>query len=116
HKAGEAVVAVFFTIAATWYCVSERDAIIALLSALAPESERERARETFLALDSRLGAYTRLRFLMVFAVGVVLSGGFYVIGLKYWLLVGTFVGLIEIVPMIGPIVGSILVLAVGIPQ
>ena len=116
HKAGEAVVAVFFTIAATWYCVSERDSIMALLTALAPESKREKARETYLALDSRLGAYTRLRFLMVFAVGAVLSAGFYVIGLNYWLLVGAFVGLIELVPMIGPLVGSILVLAVGLPQ
>jgi predicted PurR-regulated permease PerM len=53
---------------------------------------------------------------MVFAVGAVLSAGFYVIGLNYWLLLGAFVGLIEIVPMIGPLVGSILVLAVGVPQ
>ena len=116
HKAGEAVVAIFFTLAATWYCVSERDAIIKLLTALAPEAKRDKARETYLALDRRLGAYTRLRFLMVFAVGAVLSAGFYVIGLNYWLLVGAFVGLIEIVPLIGPIVGSILVLAVGVPQ
>jgi predicted PurR-regulated permease PerM len=116
HKAGEAVVAVFFTLAATWYCVSERDSIIALLTSLAPEAKREKARATYLALDRRLGAYTRLRFLMVFAVGAVLSAGFYVIGLDYWLLVGAFVGLVEIVPLIGPIVGSILVLAVGVPQ
>ncbi len=116
HKAGEAVVAVFFTLAATWYCVSERNAIIRLLTALAPESKRDKARETYLAIDNRLGAYTRLRFLMVFAVGAVLSAGFYVIGLNYWLLAGAFVGLIEIVPIIGPIVGSILVLGVGLPQ
>jgi predicted PurR-regulated permease PerM len=116
HKAGEAVVAIFFTLAATWYCVSERDAIIELLTALAPEAKRDKARETYLALDSRLGAYTRLRFAMVLAVGAVLSAGFYVIGLNFWLLVGVFVGLLEIVPVIGPIVGSILVLAVGLPQ
>jgi predicted PurR-regulated permease PerM len=116
HKAGEAVVAGFFTLAATWYCVSERDSIIKLLTALAPESKRERARETYLAIDRRLGAYTRLRFLMVFAVGAVLSAGFYVIGLNYWLLIGAFVGLVEIVPVVGPLVGSILVLAVGLPQ
>jgi predicted PurR-regulated permease PerM len=116
HKAGEAVVAIFFTVAATWYCVSERDSIINLLTTLAPESKRDTARETYLALDRRLGAYTRLRFVMVFAVGAVLSTGFYFIGLNYWLLVGAFVGLIEIVPVIGPLVGSILVLSVGLPQ
>jgi predicted PurR-regulated permease PerM len=116
QKAGEAVVAIFFTLAATWYCVSERDAIIKLLTALAPETQRDRARETYLALDSRLGAYTRLRLAMVFAVGAVLAAGFYAIGLDYWLLVGAFVGLLEIVPVLGPVVGSILVLAVGLPQ
>ena len=52
----------------------------------------------------------------MFAVGAVLSAGFYVIGLDFWLLVGAFVGLVEIVPMVGPIIGSILVLAVGLPQ
>jgi predicted PurR-regulated permease PerM len=116
HRAGEGVVAIFFTLAATWYCVSERDSILKLLTALAPESKRQQARETYLAIDSRLGAYTRLRFAMVFAVGAVLSAGFYAIGLNYWLLVGAFVGLIEIVPVIGPLFGSVLVLAVGIPQ
>ena len=116
QKAGEVVVAVFFTLAATWYCVSERDSIITLLTSLSPEAKREKARATYLALDARLGAYTRLRFAMVFAVGAVLSAGFYLIGLNYWLLVGAFVGLIEIVPIIGPLFGSILVLAVGLPQ
>jgi predicted PurR-regulated permease PerM len=116
HKAGEVFVAIFFTLAATWYCVSERDAILRLLTALAPEAKRETARETYLAIDRRLGAYTRLRLLMVFAVGAVLSAGFYVIGLNFWLLVGAFVGLIEIVPIIGPLIGSLLVLAVGLPQ
>jgi len=116
HMAGSVVVAIFFTLAATWYCVSERDSIINLLTTLSPQSKREQARETYLAIDRRLGAYTRLRFFMVFAVGAVLSTGFWVIGLDYWLLVGTFVGLVEIVPVVGPLIGSVLVLTVGLPQ
>jgi predicted PurR-regulated permease PerM len=116
HKAGTAIVAIFFTLAATWYWVSERDPMIELLTRLAPESKRERTRETYLAIDRRLGFVTRLRFLMVFAVGAVLSAGFYVIGLNYWLLVGAFVGLLEIVPVVGPLIGALLVLAVGLPQ
>jgi predicted PurR-regulated permease PerM len=116
HKAGTAVVAILFTLAATWYCVSESESILKLLTRIAPEAKREKARETYLAIDRRLGAYMRLRFLMVFAVGAVLSAGFYAIGLDYWLLVGAFVGLIEIVPMVGPLIGAVLVLAVGLPQ
>jgi predicted PurR-regulated permease PerM len=116
HKATSAIVAVFFTLAATWYWVSERDSMIKLLSALASEPKREQAKQTYLAIDRRLGAYTRLKFMMIFAVGAVLSTGFYLVGLNYWLLVGGFVSLVEIVPVIGPVIGAILVLAVGLPQ
>jgi len=116
HKATNAIIGVFFTLAATWYWVSERDPMIKLLSSLAPESKRDKARETYLAIDHKLGVYTRLRFAMVIVVGAVLSVGFYLVGLNYWLLVGAFVGLVEIVPVIGPLIGALLVLAVGLPQ
>jgi predicted PurR-regulated permease PerM len=116
HKATDAVVGVLFALAATWYWISERDRMIELLSSLAPESKREKARATYLAIDSRLGSYTRLKFGMVIVVGAVLSLGFYLVGLHYWLLVGGFVGLVEIVPVIGPLIGAILVVLVGLPQ
>jgi predicted PurR-regulated permease PerM len=116
RKATDAVVAFLFTLAATWYWVSERDRMIELLSALAPESKREKARQTYLAIDQRLGSYTRLKFLMVIIVGAVLAAGFYLVGLHYWLLLGGFVGLVEIVPVVGPLIGAILVVAVGLSQ
>jgi predicted PurR-regulated permease PerM len=116
HKATEAVVAVFFTLAASWYWVSERDRMIDLLSLLAPEAKREKARQTYLAIDRRLGSYSRLKFIMIFVVGFVLSAGFYLVGLNYWLLLGGFVSLVEIVPVIGPLFGAILVAAVGMQE
>lgn len=116
HKATDAVVAVFFTIAATWYWVSERDAMIDLLVRLSPESKRENARRTYLEIDRRLGSYTRLKFVMVAVIGAVLAAGFYLVGLNYWLLVGGAVSLFEIIPVVGPLIGVLLVIAVGLPQ
>lgn len=116
HKATEAIVAVLFTLAATWYWVSERDSAIEFLVALSPEQKRERVRQTYLAIDERLGAYTRLKFMMVFVIGAVLATGFYLVGLNYWLLLGGFVSLLEIIPVIGPAIGSLLVVAVGLTQ
>ena len=116
RKASTAVVGLLFTLAATWYWISERDRMIELLSALAPESKREKARQTFLAIDHRLGSYTRLKFMMVAIVGAVLAAGFYLIGLHYWLLLGGFVALVEIVPVVGPLIGAILVGGVGLSQ
>jgi predicted PurR-regulated permease PerM len=116
RKATTAVVGVLFTLVATWYWISERDRMIELLSALAPRSKREKARQTYLAIDSRLGSYTRLKFLMVVIVGAVLSVGFFLVGLHYSLLLGGFVGLVEIVPVVGPLIGAILVVVVGLSQ
>jgi predicted PurR-regulated permease PerM len=116
RKATNAIVAFLFTLAATWYWIAERDRMIELLSALAPESMREKARQTFLTIDHRLGSYTRLKFLMVAIVGAVLAAGFYLVGLHYWLLLGGFVALLEIVPVVGPLIGAILVGVVGLSQ
>src|SRR5262249_23543949 len=77
HKATEAVVAVFFTLAASWYWVSERDKMIDLLALLAPEAKRDKARQTYLAIDQRLGSYTRLKVIMIFVLGFVLLLGFF---------------------------------------
>jgi predicted PurR-regulated permease PerM len=116
HKATGVVVAFLFTVAGTWYWVSERDTMIDLLVRLAPEEKRGSARQTYLEIDRRLGAYTRLKFLMTFIIGAVLSAGFYLVGLDYWLLVGGAVALFEIIPVVGPLLGALLVIAVGLPQ
>ena len=116
HKATDAIVAVLFTLAATWFWVSERDSMVKLLVRLTPEPKRENARRTYLEIDRRLGSYTRLRFLMVFAIGAVLAAGFYLVGLNYWLLVGGSVSLFLIIPVVGPLFGVLLILAVGLPQ
>lgn len=116
HAATHVIVAIFFTLAATWYWVSERDRMIDLLVSVMPEARREKTRRTYLAIDDRLGAYTRLKFLMIFAVGAALALGFWAVGLNYWLLAGGFVSLVEIVPVVGPLIGAIFILAIGMPQ
>jgi predicted PurR-regulated permease PerM len=116
HMATHAIVSTFFVLAATWYWVSERDRMIDLLTRIAPETKRDKVRRTYLAIDDRLGAYTRLKFLMIFAVGAALALGFWAVGLDYWLLAGGFVSLVEIVPVVGPLVGVIFVIAIGLTQ
>jgi predicted PurR-regulated permease PerM len=115
-KATNAIVGVLFTLAATWYWISERDRVVELLTALSPERKREKARETYLLIDRRLGVYTRVKFLMVFAIGAVLSVGFYLVGLNYWLLLGGLVSLLEIIPIVGPAIAAVIVLVVGLSQ
>ena len=47
-------------------------------------------------------------------VGTVLSTAFAIIGLPYWILVGSFAGIVEIVPVIGPLAAGALAVGVGL--
>ena len=46
----------------------------------------------------------------------LLSAGFFAIGLPYWLLIGAFAGVVEIVPVIGPLAAGALAVGVGLTQ
>ena len=65
-------------------------------------------------------AAARFRFrgqaLLIVLVGTVLSTAFALIGLPYWLLVGSFAGLVEMVPVIGPLAAGALAIGVGFTQ
>src|SRR5207244_11738961 len=62
------------------------------------------------------GAFVRGQALLIVIVGTVLSAAFALIGLPYWLLVGAFAGLVEIVPVIGPLAAGALAIGVGLTQ
>jgi predicted PurR-regulated permease PerM len=47
-------------------------------------------------------------------VATILSVGFWAIGLPYWLLVGVFAGIVEIVPVIGPLLAGVVAVGVGL--
>ena len=55
----------------------------------------------------------RGQVLLIGLVGTVLSFLFWLIGMPYWLLVGSFAGIVEIVPVIGPLAAGTLAVAVG---
>jgi predicted PurR-regulated permease PerM len=71
-------------------------------------------RDTWELIDAKLGAYVRGQAVLIVLVGVVLSLAFWAIGLPYWLLLGAFAGLVEIVPVIGPLLAGALAVGVGL--
>ena len=56
----------------------------------------------------------RGQLLLIVFVATVLSRAFWAIGLPYWLLVGIFAGIVEIVPVIGPLAAGALAIGVGL--
>jgi predicted PurR-regulated permease PerM len=114
RAAVEALVGVFFVFAAAAYWISERDRVERVVLAVLPKSKRRVAHETWRLIDLKLGAFVRGQLLLVLLVGTVLSLAFWAIGLPYWLLVGAFAGIVEIVPVIGPLAAGALAIGVGL--
>lgn len=65
-------------------------------------------------LNAALGGFLRGQLVVAVIVGVMLSFGYRLIGLEFWLLIGLVGGLLNIVPLLGPWVGGILGVLVAI--
>jgi predicted PurR-regulated permease PerM len=112
-KAFEVIIGIFFTLAAAAYWIFERDTAVNVVCSLIPRPKRKLVRDTWTLIDLRLGAFVRGQFLLIIAVGTTLSLLFWAIGEPYWILVGAFAGLVEIIPVIGPLAAGALAVAVG---
>jgi len=105
---------IFFTLATAAYWIFERERAQNLLCSLLPRPHRKKVRDTWELIDAKLGAYVRGQFLLILLVGGVLSAIFWAIGLPYWLLLGAFAGVVEIVPVLGPLLAGALAVGVGL--
>jgi predicted PurR-regulated permease PerM len=110
----EILIGVFFVFASAAYWIFERNRAMALVLLLVPEQKRRVVRDTWNLIDLKLGAYVRGQLILIVAVATVLSLAFWAIGLPYWLLVGIFAGVVEIVPVIGPLTAGALAVGVGL--
>ncbi len=112
----EILVGIFFVFASAAYWIFERDRAIDVVCSLLPRPRRKRVRDTWTLIDLKLGAFVRGQLLLIVLVAVVLSLAFWAIGLPYWILVGCFAGLVEIVPVIGPLAAGALAVGVGLTE
>jgi len=113
-KVFEILAGVFFTFAVAAYWIFERDRTVRLVTSLTPAEGRQTVRETWDLIDARLGAFVRGELVLILFVGSLLSLAFWLIGEPYRLLIGIFAGLVEIVPVVGPLLAGALAVASGL--
>jgi len=115
-KAFEALIGVFFVFATAAYWIFERDRAVDAVAQLIERPKRKKLRDTWTLIDLKLGAFVRGQGLLVLLVGTILTLAFWAIGLPYFILVGAFAGLVEIVPVIGPLAAGALAIGVGLTE
>jgi predicted PurR-regulated permease PerM len=110
----EVLIGIFFTFAVAAYWIFERDRARRVLLSLVAHEHRKTVRDTWDLIDARLGAFVRGQLLLIAFVGTVLSLAFWAMGVPFWLLLGIFAGIVEIIPVIGPLAAGAVAVAVGL--
>ncbi|MBA2474593.1 MAG: AI-2E family transporter [Actinobacteria bacterium] len=110
----EIAIGIFFVLATAAYWIFERDRAVDLVASLLPRPRRKVMRDTWSLIDLKLGAYVRGQLILIGVVGTVLSIVFWSIGLPYWILIGAFAGIVEIIPVIGPLAAGAVAVGAGL--
>ena len=70
---------------------------------------RYRAEVVMADVNTTLAAYTRAQIISCVIIAFICTAGFYIIGLKYALLLGILAGIFEFVPLLGPLTIALIV-------
>jgi predicted PurR-regulated permease PerM len=112
-KAFELIIAMFFVFATAAYWVYERDRARGLVVSMVPRRHRRTVHDTWELIDLKLGAFVRGQLILVAFVATLLSLGFWIIGEPYWVILGIFGGLVELIPVVGPIIAGAVAIGAG---
>jgi predicted PurR-regulated permease PerM len=74
---------------------------------------RWRGDEFFQDVNSTLAAYIRAQLIACLIIGIICTIGFYVIGMPYALVLGVMAGVFEFIPLLGPLLVALVVVAVA---
>jgi predicted PurR-regulated permease PerM len=104
------VVGGLFTIVSTmivaFYWMTEKAIIKRLILGLFPLDKRDRAHALWDEIEARIGGWTRGQLLLCLVIGVLSATAYWIIGLEFWLALGIWAGITEIIPFIGPFLGG----------
>jgi predicted PurR-regulated permease PerM len=114
REALEILVGIFFTFAVAAYWIFEKERAQDLVCRLMARRNRKVVCDTWDLIDAKLGAFVRGQLVMITFVSTVLSIAFWLDGLPYWLLLGVFAGIVEIVPVIGPLAAGVAAILAGL--
>jgi len=74
---------------------------------LVPKGQRESSRELITSMESKVGSYVAGQAVLCLAIGILALVAYLLIGLPNVLLLALLAGVLEAVPLIGPLLGAI---------
>src|SRR5699024_6347513 len=95
-----------------FYLLKDFDQIKAFFRKMAPKKYRHDTSEVLHAINDRLGNYIRGQLLVCTFVSLASLIAFHLLGIKYALLLAIIMGVTNIIPYFGPIIGAVPAVAI----
>jgi len=105
----------FFTmLVLTFYLLLERRHMRVFLKNMLGEELKERVVQVILKIESRMGAWVRGELSLILVIGVMSYIGLLLLNIEYALPLAILAGLLEIIPIVGPIISAIPAIIIAI--
>ena len=86
------------------------------LRAILPVTHEEHVVRIYLRVRKKLGLWLQGQIVLMLLVGAMVFFGLWVLGVKYALLVAILTGILEILPVVGPLLAGIVAFLIILPQ
>ncbi|CAN5335125.1 MAG: AI-2E family transporter [Chloroflexia bacterium] len=96
----------FSVMIVAFYWMTEKAIIKRLTLGFVPLNRRASAHAMWDEIEAKLGGWTRGQFILCTSIGIFSAIGYRIIGLEFWLALGIWAGITEIIPFVGPILGG----------
>lgn len=97
----------------SFYWLLERDRIVTRVTSLAPRDYRAHLLHMYERSEEKLGAYVRGQLVVSLIVGTLTLIGLLLLGVPYALLLAVIAAMLEVIPVLGPILAAIPAIAVA---
>lgn len=102
-----------------FYLTLTRDGVARFLKAILPDSTEDWVTASYYRSKRKIARWIQAQLVMSIIVGVVVSSGLWLLGVKYSLVIGLIAAVFEIMPVVGPIfsgaVGTLIALSDSLP-
>jgi predicted PurR-regulated permease PerM len=109
----ETVLVFFLAPVVAFYALVDLPRVREEAISLIPERHKAEVLHVASRLGEAVGGFLRGQILVALIVGIMMSVGFRIIGLEFWLIIGMIGGALNIIPFVGPWVGGFLGVVVG---
>ncbi|HEY4797486.1 MAG TPA: AI-2E family transporter [Bacteroidia bacterium] len=98
----------------TFFFLRDENIVIAALFSIVPEKYSEKAKDVWTNAEHMLKRYFIGILIEVLLVITFLSAGLWIAGIKHALLIALFAGLVNVIPYVGPLIGTAFALFIGV--